>query len=88
MSLGAGLGLTAVAVLWGRPGWSKGRLQVATGAASMYWATQISALAFPGVALVDPPAKKTYAQAIVASTALGLNLVAYLADRHALGRRR
>ena len=85
MSLGAGLGLSALGVLWGgRQPWSKGRLQVATGAASMYWATQLTSLAYPGVALTDPPAKKQYAQAIVASAALAVNLFAYITDNRIL----
>ena len=68
------------------PGWSRGRLNTATTAGSLYWATQLSSLAYPGTALVDPPKKDNHAQTIVASVALAVNTVGYLLERRSLSR--
>ncbi|PWH06435.1 acetyltransferase [Brachybacterium endophyticum] len=83
MSLGAALGGAALTALWGRGQWSRGRLQVATTAASMYWATQLAASAYPGVALADPPARPSRKgpQTYVAAGALALNALAYVVER-------
>ena len=88
MSLGAALAASALYVLWGRrTPWSAARLQVATGAASMYWASQLSALLYPGVALVDPPQTKRGPQAIIAGAALALNGLALVVDSRVARRR-
>ena len=88
MSLGAGLGLVTLAVLWGpRSPWSAARLQVATAVGSLYCASQLSALAYPGTALIDPPSTRKGPQAYLAAGILALHGVAYLLDRRALRRR-
>ncbi|MDQ0771713.1 hypothetical protein QF026_000179 [Streptomyces aurantiacus] len=83
MSMGAALSGAALAAIWGRGAWTTGRLQVVAGAASMYWVTQLSASAYPGVAMADPPAPSSRKgpQTAVATTALTLNLVAVLLER-------
>lgn len=54
MSMGAALGLIGLYLLWvHRDAWSPFRLQVIVGAASVYWITQLSAILYPGTALVD-----------------------------------
>lgn len=56
MSTGAALGTIGLFTLWGRRGrWTRGRLDLATGAASLYWITQLSATLYPGTALFDHP---------------------------------
>ena len=89
MSLGAALCATALAATWAKGPWTKGRLGVAAGAASMYWATQPSAAAYPGVAMVDPPAPSSRKgpQTVVAAGALALNAVAVLLERQRAIRR-
>jgi hypothetical protein len=83
MGLGAGLCAAALTAIWGPGPWSKGRLQVSVGAASMYWATQLSASAYPGVAMMDPPAttSRKGPQTYVAAAALVLNVVALVLER-------
>ena len=89
MSTGAALALIALPVIWGRGGWSRQRLQVAAGAASLYWATQLSALAFPGVALLDPPApsRRFGPQIVVAAVGLAVTALGYGLDRNSLRSR-
>lgn len=80
MSMGVALSGAPLAAIRGKGSWTRGRLQVAAGAASMYWATQLSASVYPGVAMADPPAwvSRKGPQTAVAATALTLNLVAVL----------
>ena len=88
MSLGAALCATAVGTLWAPGPWTRGRLGVAAGAASMYWATQLSAAAYPGVAMIDPPAppSRKGPQTFVAAAALTANVFAVLLERKRLVR--
>ena len=84
-SLGAALGATALGVLWW-PGarWSVPRLQLATGAASLYWVTQVSASAYPGTTMLDDPVRRFGPQTVVGSVAVGLNAAAYVLGRRSL----
>ncbi|WP_405804392.1 acetyltransferase [Streptomyces sp. NBC_00210] len=86
MSLGAALGLVGLYALWMRRGaWSHSRLQLAAGVASLYWITQLSAIFYPGTALVDPP--RTFApQPALAAAILALNALAYIVERRRIGR--
>lgn len=79
MSVGVALVVLTLRGLWGGGPWSRSRLDAAAGAASIYWATQLSALAFPGVALMDPPKRvaRTGPQAVIASLGLLANLVGH-----------
>lgn len=84
MSMGAALGLIGLYLLWThREAWSPFRLQVVVGAASVYWITQLSAIFYPGTALVDgdwaPPI-----QPVLACTLLALNAWAYVSERRRL----
>lgn len=84
MSMGAALGLLGLYLLWThRDAWSPFRLQVVVGAASLYWITQLSAIFYPGTALVDggwaPPI-----QPAIAGTLLALNAWAYVSERRRL----
>ena len=89
MSLGAGLGVLALAALWSpHASWTRGRLNVATAAASLYWATQLTAMAYPGTSLVDPPSKDNHAQMYVALTALAVNAIAYASESLALSHQK
>jgi len=84
MSLGAALGTAGLYTLWGRPSpWNRGRLQVSTAAASLYWITQLSAVLYPGTALFDGPEspKVRGPQTVVASAALAVNVLAYVLER-------
>ncbi|MCX4825220.1 acetyltransferase [Streptomyces sp. NBC_01142] len=85
MSVGAALGLVGLYALWmGRGAWSHSRLQLATGAASLYWITQLSAIFYPGTALVDPPG--TFApQPALAGAILALNTLAYVLESRRIG---
>ncbi|MEU6680282.1 DUF6640 family protein [Streptomyces sp. NPDC046853] len=84
MSLGAALGATGLCALWGRgDSRSQERLNLAAGAASLYWVTQLSAIAYPGTAFMDPP-KKGAPQAFLAGTTLALNGLAYALERRRL----
>jgi hypothetical protein len=84
MSTGAALGAIGLWAVWSRgAGTSSQRLKLATGAASLYWITQLSAIAYPGTAFMDPP-KKGAPQAVVASATLALNGLAYALERRRL----
>jgi hypothetical protein len=54
MLLGSTIGLFAIALLWKVRGDAQTLLRIAAVLASLYWITQMGALAFPGTALVDP----------------------------------
>ncbi|WP_406304420.1 acetyltransferase [Streptomyces sp. NBC_00885] len=87
MSMGAALGLMGLYLLWvHRDAWSPFRLQVIVGAASVYWITQLSAILYPGTALVDgdwvPPI-----QPPLAGTMLALNALAYVLERRRIESR-
>ena len=86
MSLGALLGLVGLYALWMRRGaWSHYRLQLAACVASLYWITQLSAIFYPGTALVDPP--RTFApQPALAAAILAFNALAYIVERRRIGR--
>ncbi|MFG2141041.1 DUF6640 family protein [Streptomyces sp. NPDC048650] len=62
------------------------RLQVIVVAASLYWITQLSAIFYPGTALIDdgwiPPI-----QPVLAGTMPALNLLAYGLERRRTERR-
>jgi hypothetical protein len=91
MSTGAALGAIGLYSLWGGP-WTRGRLQVSAGAASLYWITQLSAVLYPGTALFDHartgddgvPPRFRGPQTVVASIALAANTVAYVLERRRL----
>ncbi|WP_328676605.1 acetyltransferase [Streptomyces sp. NBC_00322] len=88
MSMGAALGLIGLYLLWvHRDAWSPFRLQVIVGAASVYWITQLSAILYPGTALVDgdwvPPI-----QPPLAGTMLALNALAYVLERRRIESRK
>ncbi|MFZ3566551.1 DUF6640 family protein [Streptomyces sp. BH097] len=87
MSTGAALGAVGLWALWGRGGAASGsRLQLAAGAASLYWVTQLSAIVYPGTAFMDPP-KKGAPQAVLAGAALALNGLALALEHRRLRRR-
>ena len=54
MSLGLALGVTSLWQLWRAPS-ARESLDAGAALASLYWLTQISALAYPGSKAVDPP---------------------------------
>ncbi|WP_367658035.1 DUF6640 family protein [Streptomyces sp. TG1A-8] len=56
-------------------------LNTAAICASLYWITQISALAYPGSAAVDPPGTATFPQGKFAFPALALVGLGYLMER-------
>jgi hypothetical protein len=102
MSTGAALGAAGIYALWGRPGaLTRGRLQVGTAAASLYWITQLSAILYPGTALFDRaspepdgegrahagPPRVRGPQTVVAGVALAVNALAYGLERRRLARR-
>lgn len=80
MSLGAGLALTSLAVIWARGRWTGRRLGIATAVSALYPATQLSALAYPGTALVDRPDDRRGPQGFIAAGLLALDLAAVLID--------
>jgi hypothetical protein len=100
MSTGAALSAIGLYTLWGRRGpWHKGRLQVSTTAASLYWLTQLSAVLYPGTALFDharpkpdgdtsdtpaAPPRVRGPQTVIASAALAINALAYALERKRL----
>lgn len=94
MSLGAALGGAGIYALWGHRGpWTRGRLQVSAAAASLYWITQLSAVLYPGTALLDhgrtedeQPPRVRGPQTVIASAALALNAVAYGLEARRLSR--
>jgi hypothetical protein len=72
MSTGALCGLSALAVLWSTRGTpSRPRIQVAAGAASIFWVTQLSAVLYPGTVFQEEP-RHGAPQAVIATTMLGL----------------
>jgi len=79
MSLGASLGATSFWLLWKKP--TRQALDSAAVLASLYWLTQISALAYPGAAAEDPPGTATFPQAKVALPSLGLVALGYALER-------
>ncbi|MDM7892228.1 DUF6640 family protein [Curtobacterium caseinilyticum] len=82
MSLGAALSAAALTAIWGNGRWNRNRLTVAATAASLYWGTQLTASAYPGVAMADPPAKTSRQgpQTYVAAAALAVNGVAAILE--------
>ena len=95
MSTGAALGAAGLYTTWLHRGpWTPGRLQVSTAFASLYWLTQLSAICYPGTALLDHPRQPGAApptirgpQTIIASVGLVVNAVAYGLERRRLARR-
>ncbi|MGW8972270.1 DUF6640 family protein [Streptomyces platensis] len=84
MSMGAALGLIGLYLLWVYRGtWTRSLVQVIVVAESLYWITQLSAILYPGTALVDgdwvPPI-----QPVLATTVLALNALAYFLERRRL----
>ncbi len=56
MSTGAALASAGLYATWLHRGpWTRGRLLVSTTFASLYWLTQLSAIVYPGTALLDHP---------------------------------
>jgi len=84
MSLGAALMIITVASMWRRPSLSKGDLRISAALASTYCATQISALLYPGTALIDPPTTKKGPQAVIAAVLVAANIAAYAIGARAL----
>ncbi|VVJ22838.1 Uncharacterised protein [Amycolatopsis camponoti] len=84
MSLGLALGTTSLWQLWRRP--TRESLDAGAVLASLYWLTQISALAYPGSKAVDPPGTAKFPQAVVAFPALGITALGYLLERRRLAR--
>ena len=82
MSMGVVVGGTGLYALWGGR-WSRDRLRLSTGAASAYWVTQLSAVAYPGTALTDgPDAHRVRGpQPVISAVALTLNALAYALER-------
>ncbi|MFD6191497.1 DUF6640 family protein [Streptomyces sp. NPDC060275] len=84
MSLGLALAATSLHQLWKRPvaeGPTREGLDGAAICASLYWITQISALAYPGSAAVDPPGTATFPQGKFALPSLALIGLGYLLER-------
>ncbi|WP_199191037.1 DUF6640 family protein [Amycolatopsis sp. CA-126428] len=84
MSLGLALGTTSLWQLWRRP--SRAGLDAGAVLASLYWVTQISALAYPGSRAVDPPGADRFPQAKIAVPALALTALGYVLERRRLAR--
>jgi hypothetical protein len=84
MSLGLALGTTSLWQLWRRP--SRPGLDAGAVLASLYWLTQISALAYPGSKAVDPPGTAKFPQAAVAFPALAVTALGYVLERRRLAR--
>jgi hypothetical protein len=84
MSLGLALGTTSLWQLWRRPG--RAGLDAGAVLASLYWLTQISALAYPGSKAVDPPGTAKFPQAVVAFPALAVTALGYVLERRRLAR--
>ncbi|MFE1774241.1 DUF6640 family protein [Streptomyces sp. NPDC059008] len=84
MSMGAALGLIGLYLLWVHRGaWTRSLVQVIVVTESLYWITQLSAILYPGTALVDgdrvPPI-----QPALATTMLALNALAYFLEHRRL----
>ncbi|WP_033261638.1 DUF6640 family protein [Amycolatopsis vancoresmycina] len=84
MSLGLALGATSLWQLWRRP--TRAGLDAGAVLASLYWVTQISALAYPGSRAVDPPGADRFPQAKVAFPALAVTALGYVLERRRLAR--
>jgi hypothetical protein len=84
MSLGLALGTTSLWQLWRRP--TPAGLDAGAVLASLYWVTQISALAYPGSRAVDPPGADRFPQAKIAVPALALTALGYVLERRRLAR--
>ncbi|QKV77645.1 DUF6640 family protein [Amycolatopsis sp. Hca4] len=84
MSLGLTLGATSLWQLWRRP--TRAGLDAGAVLASLYWVTQISALAYPGAKAVDPPGEARFPQAKAAFPALAVTALGYLLERRRLAR--
>jgi hypothetical protein len=84
MSLGLALGVTSLWQLWRRP--TRESLDAGAALASLYWLTQISALAYPGSKAVDPPGTARFPQAKVAFPALAVTALGYVLERRRLAR--
>jgi hypothetical protein len=85
MSLGLALGVTSLWQLWRAPSSRQG-LDAGAVLASLYWVTQISALAYPGSRAVDPPGAARFPQARVAFPALAVTTLGYVLERRRLAR--
>ncbi|MBE1500320.1 hypothetical protein H4696_007420 [Amycolatopsis lexingtonensis] len=85
MSLGLALGATSLWQLW-RPFSGRTGLDAGAVLASLYWVTQISALAYPGSRAVDPPGEARFPQAKVAFPALAVTALGYVLERRRLAR--
>jgi hypothetical protein len=84
MSLGLALGVTSLWQLWRKP--TRESLDAGAALASLYWLTQISALAYPGSKAVDPPGTARFPQAKVAFPALAVTALGYVLERRRLAR--
>jgi hypothetical protein len=86
MSLGLALGVTSLWQLWRAPGSARASLDAGAVLASLYWLTQISALAYPGSKAVDPDRGEGFPQAKVAFPALAVTALGYVLERRRLAR--
>ncbi len=84
MSLGLSLGIASLWALGKRP--TRDTLDGAAILAGLYWVTQISALAYPGSAAVDPPGTAKFPQAKFALPSLGLVGLGYVLERRRMTR--
>lgn len=87
MSLGVGLAGITLAQLWRRHDNAADARRAANAAAltgSLYWLTQISALAYPGSKAVDPPATDVFPQGKAAFPALALVAIGLGLERRRL----
>jgi hypothetical protein len=90
MSTGAGLAAMTLWQLWrahDSPAAARQALDSASLAASMYWLTATSALAYPGAKAVDPPGTATFPQWKFVLPSLLLVAVGYTLERRRLGNR-
>lgn len=87
MSLGVGLAAVTLTQLW-RPHDdvtdARRAVGVAAVTATLYWLTQISALAYPGSKAVDPPDTATFPQGRAAFPALALIALGVSLERRRL----
>ena len=91
MSMGASLAAMTLWQLWrahGSPAAARQALDSASLAASMYWLTATSALAYPGAKAVDPPGTATFPQWKFVLPSLLLVAAGYTLERRRLGNRR
>jgi hypothetical protein len=87
MSLGLALGAASLYQLWKPSGDDRESLDAAATFASLYWLTQISALAYPDSAAVDPPRTEKFPQAVIALPSLALVGLGYFLERRRAVRR-